>query len=620
MVLSFFILYRCVLIYGSNLTAKSFFDAVTLGLRFDSRWAGILSIPLLFFYLLQLLTSQSKSNNPARWYARILLPLLLLLFVFDYYYYQYTGTRLSPVILELISPLSVAAKMVWQSYPVLILFLILVITVYLLDIFLLKKIFYNFSEIQSPKENKLLLFLLLIIAFANIWGSFKKYPLTWSDAFKDPSTGVMVLNPAESFFYGLFYEEDLPPSASNLEKQLLRASVFYNSTRAKEMDSIKRMFSTNGKPLNVVIILAESLATHKTSFARNQPFQTTPFLKKISDSSFFFTNCYTPHYGTARTVWNLFTGFPDVNWKKLATHQLQLPNLPVLLNQMSFTEKYYLLGGNGTWADIKGFLKSNVKDMAVLDAEQMKSKPSSVWGVDDFDLLNQANELFSNSRAPFFAVIQTASNHQPYTIPASAKMRGFVSINQKQQELNKFGFAHAKDYNSLRYMDFCLQSFFKQASSSSYFQNTLFIIVGDHGTSGKALNSMSADWDTYKLKLLHVPLLFYKPGVNLFKQDSSLCSIQDILPTVYGLQQQTNISGIGGIDLFSGYYKTGQFFMLHDLHQLGWIAPKTRYIASFVKGRLEHILTNETSLSDSIGSLVLASYKVYADRKRRVLF
>jgi phosphoglycerol transferase MdoB-like AlkP superfamily enzyme len=228
----------------------------------------------------------------------------------------------------------------------------------------------------------------------------------------------------------------------------------------------------------------------------------------------------------------------------------------------------------------------------------------------------QANEQFSNSRAPFFAVIQTASNHQPFIIPKDAQQRGFVTENKNPDSLKKFGFADNKEYNSMRYMDFCLKSFFKKAASSQYFSNTLFIIVGDHGTAGNAVNSFSADWDTYKLKMLHVPLIFYKPGIQLSFNDITLCSLQDIFPTIYGLHQQQKVNSLHGIDLFSGNFKTGQFYLLHELHQLGWIAPDVRYLASYTNEELKYVLTNQPQVQDSISALVMASYRVFANNKK----
>lgn len=610
-----FTAYRILLLAVYTSSSDGLLQLLFTGLRFDARWAGLLLVPVLFLYLFENVF-KIKVQLAARWYARFLLLLLLLLFIADFYYYRYAGFRVSPVVLELITPLSVAVKMLWQSYPVILIIFLLIAFLWLMDQLLLKRIFRATNESVPSSKTILFLVLILILNGAAIWGSFKKYPLTWSDAYADPSTGVFALNPAESFFYGWFYKEEITVPPTNEERSLFAATLQYDSVRAQQLQTIKQQFTTKEQPLNVVILLAESLATYKTSLAKNQSLHPTPFLKQLRDSSLYFSNCFTPHFGTARAVWNLFTGLPDVNWSKLATHQPPSSRIPVLLNEMPFGASYYLLGGDGTWADINGFLKSNVKNIEVLDAAQMKTKAASVWGTDDYDLLQQADDMFRKSKTPFFAVIQTASNHEPFTIPATAAQNGFVTINPGVDSLKEFGFQSAKEFNSMRYLDFCLQQYFKKAATASYFSNTVFIIVGDHGTIGKAANSMQADWDTYKLKMLHVPLLFYKPGLQQPCTDTSVCSLQDILPTVYGWQHSNVVNDITGIDLLSGYYKTGQFFMLHELHQAGWIASQLKFLASYENAALKHVLTNQKSKTDSISALVLAAYKIYADKKR----
>jgi phosphoglycerol transferase MdoB-like AlkP superfamily enzyme len=616
LVVILFTLYRCLLLIMQPVSTSNITDLLITGFRFDNRWASLLTFPLVLICIIQEIVTKRNHSYPVKWYARVVLLSLVLFFLLDYFYFQYTGTRLSPVVLELITPLPVAAKLVWQSYPVIWLLFLVIACIWLFDVLVIKRLFAVDPLMISHKKTILYLVLLLLFFGISSWGTFKKYPLTWSEAFHEPANGVLALNPAESFFYSLFYKEISTADPTQSEYKMLEATIKHDSIRAQQKGVIKEKMATRGEPLNIVILLAESLSTYKTSLSDKQPLQPTPFLKSLTDSSYYFSNCFTPHFGTARAVWNLFTGLPDVNWKKLATHQIPSAPVPVLLNQLPFAEKFYMLGGDGTWADINGFLKSNVKDIKVIDAEQMKSKSASAWGADDYDLLMQADEQFRNSRAPFFAVIQTASNHQPFIIPATAQQRGFVQIKKSVDSLKNFGFADNKEYNSMRYMDFCLQSFFKQAAASDYFSNTLFIIVGDHGTTGNALNSFSADWNTYKLKLLHVPLVFYKPGVQLSFNDSSLCSLQDIIPTVYGLQQQQTIQGLRGVDLFSGSYKTGQFYMLHELHQLGWIAPEIRFLASYTNNELKHVVTNEPFVQDSIGALVMAAYKVSAKNKK----
>ncbi len=608
--------YRMLLIVTSTKSDIQLPEVFLTGLRFDARWASLLTLPVIIIFFVQLLLRKINLNVFLRWYAVSALVLLLLLITLDFYYYQYTSSRLSPVLLEIISPFSVAVKMAWQSYPVITVGFLIAIVTWLLYKFLMKRIFADTSVQAFSRVNGMQAVLLLLFFCIAAWGSLKKYPLTWSDAFHHPASGVLVLNPAESFFYGLFYHDKAAPVATSTDYQLIKQVVQFDSVRFKQTEGVKKQFAAASANVNVVVILAESLSSYKTSLVPKQQLNPTPFLKSLADSSYYFSNCFTPHYGTARAVWNLFTGVPDVNWNKLATHQLSATNRSVLLNQMPFSKKYYLLGGDGTWADIKGFLHTNVDAIQVMEQFQMTAKPVSVWGVDDYDLLMQANELFSTTDSSFFAVVQTASNHQPYFIPSTAKQLGFEKRMQQQSELLEFGFTGNDEYNAVRYLDFCLRSFFKAASTADYFKNTIFIIVGDHGTVGHAATVMHPDWDLFKLNMLHVPLLFYKWGIS-GATDSSLCSIQDILPTVQGLVNETTNSTITGVDLFSGHYKTGQLFMLQDLHQLGWVSNNVRLLTTYANGTIQNTVSNQhTRMADSIASLALATYKIYAAKNR----
>lgn len=274
-----------------------------------------------------------------------------------------------------------------------------------------------------------------------------------------------------------------------------------------------------------------------------------------------------------------------------------------------------MLGGDGTWADIKGFLHRSVNNLQLLEQNDFNEKASSAWGIDDYDLLMRADSLLRNTDTNFFAVIQTASNHTPFIIPASAYERGFTSTQVNKKQLYDYGFTSGKDFNSVKYLDFCLKSYFNKASSSSYFSKTLFVVVGDHGVAGNAGHIMNKDWDRFKLKVVHVPLLFYSPSAKWSYTDSSLCSLQDIIPTVAGFVQQPAVSSVNGIDLFSGSYKKGQFYMLHELNQAGWLSHSARYLSFFDEGKFKTADCSYGFNADSLRKLTVAAYKTYRYRK-----
>jgi phosphoglycerol transferase MdoB-like AlkP superfamily enzyme len=98
----------------------------------------------------------------------------------------------------------------------------------------------------------------------------------------------------------------------------------------------------------------------------------------------------------------------------------------------------------------------------------------------------------------------------------------------------KYGFEDMDEYNAFRYSDFCYKKFFEAAKKESYFNNTLFVFVGDHGTNGNVGNLFPQAW-MEELSTEHVPLLFYGPSILRPKVYSFNASQIDILPTVAGI-------------------------------------------------------------------------------------
>ena len=83
----------------------------------------------------------------------------------------------------------------------------------------------------------------------------------------------------------------------------------------------------------------------------------------------------------------------------------------------------------------------------------------------------------------------------------------------------------------MRYADWALGQFFTKAQESSYFDETLFVMLGDHGF---CVPSQLTD---IELLRFHVPLLLLAPGLQeQFGSRRSTVSTQvDVVPTIMGL-------------------------------------------------------------------------------------
>src|SRR6202012_5728508 len=105
--------------------------------------------------------------------------------------------------------------------------------------------------------------------------------------------------------------------------------------------------------------------------------------------------------------------------------------------------------------------------------ENYSAPKVDVWGISDKNLFLEANKVFRQQQQPFFAIIQTADNHRPYTIPEEDRA-AFHSVTASKDSLEKYGFASNEEMNAFRYTDFGYRTFIAAASREKYFGNTIF--------------------------------------------------------------------------------------------------------------------------------------------------
>jgi len=114
-------------------------------------------------------------------------------------------------------------------------------------------------------------------------------------------------------------------------------------------------------------------------------------------------------------------------------------------------------------------------------------------------------------------------------------LKEFKKISLSADSLKKYGFDNNEELNAFRFTDFCYQSFIEAARKEKYFDNTIFMFVGDHGINGNAGNMFPPSWSDDGLTRNHVPLLFYAPKLLAARRLHCVASQVDVLPTLAGL-------------------------------------------------------------------------------------
>lgn len=530
----------------------------TMGLRFDLRIAAAVtvfmwvvgSLPFFNPYL------SAAARKIWLWILCITGIVFAFFYVADFAHYAYLKQRLHASALNYLQDAAISGEMVWQSYPVVrILLGIFLFT--LLLIYLINKT-HQWADgaivtLSKPKKLITSVCIFLLLAFG-IYGKAGQFPLRWSDAFAlgDAFRNNLALNPFQSFFSTLKMRHSTSVDIEQTKTYFPVISKYLGLQNKQPLNYervIPAVDSLNEQPTNVVLVLCESFSGYKSSMWGN-PLNTTPFFQKLCHEGAFFNYCFTPEYGTAKGVWATITGIPDVTTAKTASRNIAMVDQHTILNDFNGHEKFYFLGGSASWANIKGFLLNNIKGLNLYEGDKFKSPAVDVWGISDKNLFLEANGVLKQQTKPFFAIIQTSGNHRPYTIPEE-DLKEFKRVEFPVDSLRNNGFDNNDELNAFRYSDYCIQKFMEAAKKESYYNNTLFVFIGDHGILGNPGNLFNTTWIEGELTREHVPLLFYAPRLLKPQVYTGPCSQVDVLPSIAGVLGKAYTNTTMGRNLFT---------------------------------------------------------------------
>ena len=398
-----------------------------------------------------------------------------------------------------------------------------------------------------------------------VFGFLSFTPLRWKDAFKlnDNFKSYLALNPLQNFFTTLrfrnpVFDEQLARSHYNIISDFLQLDK-----RDTKLNSYERIIHPGSHSLesrpNIVLVICESFSMYKSSMSGN-PLNSTPFFNKLTNEGIFFERCFSPTFGTARGVFATLTGIPDVQLSKFSTRNLQSLNQYTIINSFEGYNKFYFIGGSSDFNNFRGLI-TNINDIQVYDEARFSSPKLNVWGISDKNLFLEADKIMDQQSKPFFAIIQTSDNHRPYSIPAEDK--DFLPAQKTNEELKKYGFESPEEYKAFCYTDYCFQKFMSAAKSSPYFDNTIFVFVGDHGVEGDASAVYPTAWTEQRLNDEHVPLLFYSPALLTPQRREETVSQIDILPTLASLVSQPYTNKTLGRNLLDARQKEDAAFIIH---------------------------------------------------------
>ncbi len=261
---------------------------------------------------------------------------------------------------------------------------------------------------------------------------------------------------------------------------------------------------------NVILVVMESAGLDRLG-------EETPNLVRLSHEGLFFANMRSTGTRTVRGLEAIILSLPPTPGNSI----VRRPNNSGLFSMGSvFREKGYdrtfIYGGYGYFDNMNDFFAGNgYKIVDKTDFSKACKTFASAWGQCDEDLfgevLDQADASYAAGR-PFHQVVLTTSNHRPYTYPA-----GRVSIpsgNSRQ--------------GAVEYSDYAIGRFIKEASVKPWFDNTVFIFVGDHPEAVAGKTYVPAGG-------YGIVSIIYAPKLIQPQKVDTLCSQVDLGPTLFSL-------------------------------------------------------------------------------------
>ncbi len=327
-----------------------------------------------------------------------------------------------------------------------------------------------------------------------------------------------------------------------------------------DVRDITREITNSGREqkLNVIVIVEESLSAEYLGVFGNAG-GLTPNLDRLAKQSLLFTHLYATGTRTVRGLEAITLSLPPLPGSSMIkrTKNEGFFSWGSLMRGRGYDTKF-IYAGHGYFDNMNYFFSHNGFD--IVDRGDFSGKEvtfDNAWGVCDEDLFRKVITEADRSHAagkPFFNLVMTTSNHRPFTYPA-----GKIDIPS----------AAGRD-GGVKYADYAIGRFIKEAKDRLWFRDTIIVIVADHcaGSAGKT---------ELPVKRYEIPLLIYAPSQVKPGRIDTLASQIDIAPTVLGLLNFSYRTKFFGKDILKMDPSQARAF-ISTYQKLGFIKGDRLYI------------------------------------------
>jgi phosphoglycerol transferase MdoB-like AlkP superfamily enzyme len=574
-----------------------------IGLFYDLAAASYAIIPLVLYLWF----------SPSRWYGKKLNRVLLIAFFFvvvltlifntisEWIFWEEFSVRYNFIAVDYLVYTTEVIGNIRQSYPVNTLLTILTIVSALITYVLRKKIWGSITvPMRFAKRSKFLLLFLIapIVTYFFVSHNWKNHS---RNQYVNELSGNGIYDFGFAFWhnqldYNTFYKTLPVQDAVNTMRKLLD----FSSSSEKDLNTTRTINSGKMEnKLNVVMISVESLsAEFLGSYGNTQGI--TPNMDSLAKEGLLFTNLYASGTRTVRGLEALSLCIPPTPGQSIVKrpNNKNLFTLGNVFRSKGYNSRF-IYGGYGYFDNMSEFFSQNgyeVTDRNALTEKEIHYE--NTWGVADEDLfmlsLKELDKDYKNGK-PFFAQIMTVSNHRPFTYP-----EGRIDIP-----------SHTGREGAVKYTDYAIGRFIREAKLKPWFKNTLFVIVADHCASSAGKVELPVD-------KYHIPMIMYSPEHIMPGKFEKLVAQIDIGPSILGLLNFNYKSKFFGQDVFKMKDEQQRVF-ISTYQSLGYIKnnklvildpnkKQSTFIPNFKTEGSKSIPSEDWLTNEAIANYQLASY------------
>ncbi|MBL4657106.1 MAG: sulfatase-like hydrolase/transferase [Flavobacteriales bacterium] len=272
---------------------------------------------------------------------------------------------------------------------------------------------------------------------------------------------------------------------------------------------------TSEKP-NIVLLILESWSVNVIS-SMSGPKDITPNFDQLVSEGLLFTQFYASGYTSDLAMPAIFSSYHALPIASIVTQPSKVKDLPSLARHLvtkGYSTSFYF-GGQLHYGNIKSYLMLQDFQTIVEENDLSDDFPRGRLGIHDEYMLNVHAAALAEAKQPFFSTLFTLSSHSPYDMPVASSIA--------------FDDEHNEYLNSVHYTDSCLGTYFSWVREQDFYDNTIFIITGDHG------HYAPSSGNKFSKEFNNIPLLFYGKPLHEYMQGQQIDQIGsqvDLAPTL----------------------------------------------------------------------------------------